>query len=70
MQVVVEVIFAAIVDLEMLNVVGVTIKLGHIQKVCHSSAAVIQSRHFTDSAVVTVSPSLEIDDIPSMFQIL
>ena len=37
---------------------------------CHSSTAVVQSGHSTDSAVVTVSPSLEVDDIPPMFQIL
>ena len=45
-------------------------KIGHIQKMCHSSTAVVQSGHSTDSAVVTVSPSLEVDDIPPMFQIL
>ena len=37
---------------------------------CHSSTAVVQSGHSTDSAVVTVSPNLEVDDIPPMFQIL
>ena len=41
-----------------------------MQKVCHSSIAVVQLGHSTDSAVVTVSPSLEIDEIPPMFQIL
>ena len=45
-------------------------KIGHNQKMCHSSIAVVQSGHSTDSTVVTVSPSLEVDDIPPMFQIL
>ena len=62
MQVVVEV-FIALVVLDMH-------KIGHIQKMCHSSTAVVQSGHSTDSTVVTVSPSLEVDDIPPMFQIL
>ena len=30
----------------------------------------VQSGHSTDSAMVTVSPSLDVDDIPLMFQIL
>ena len=37
---------------------------------CHSSNAVVQSGHSTDSTVVTVFPSLEADDIAPMFQIL
>ena len=45
-------------------------KVGHIQKVWHSSTTVVQSGHSIDLVVVTVSPSLEIDDIPPMFQIL
>ena len=45
-------------------------KLGHIQKVCRSSTAVVQSAHSTDSAVVTLSPTNEIEDIPPMLQIL
>ena len=45
-------------------------KLGHIQRICQSSTAVIQSAHSSDSAVVTLSPSQETTDIPPIFQIV
>ena len=44
--------------------------IDHIQKVCRSSTAAVQSGHSTDSAVITVSPACEIEDIPPMFQLL
>lgn len=47
-------------------------KQGHIQRVCHSSTAVIQSKstHFLNSAVVTLYPSQELNNISPIFQIV
>ena len=47
-------------------------KIGHIQKVCHSqSTGVVQSTpHSADSAVVTLSPTQEVKDIPLMLQLI
>ena len=46
-------------------------KIGHIQKVCRSTTAVVQSSHQPESAVVTLSHSTDTsDEIPPMFQIL
>ena len=47
-------------------------KQGHIQRICHSSTAVIQSNsaHSLESAVVTLCPSQEVNDIPPIFQMV
>ena len=46
-------------------------KVGHIQKVCRSqSTAVVQSTYSADSAVVTLSPTQEVKDIPPMWQLV
>ena len=46
-------------------------KVGHIQKLCRSqSTAVVQSTHSADSAVVTLSPTQEVKDIPPMWQLV
>ena len=46
-------------------------KIGHIQTVCRSqSTAVVQSAHSADSAVVTLSPTQEVKDIPPMLRLV
>ena len=47
-------------------------KQGHIQRVCQSSAVIVSthSSHSLESAVVTVSPAEQVNDIPPVFQIV
>ena len=46
-------------------------KIGHIQKVCRSTTAVVNSSPKPESAVVTLSHSTDTtEEIPPMFQIL
>ena len=47
-------------------------KQGHIQRVCQSSAVVqsTHSPHSVESAVITVSPTENVSDIPPVFQIV